>query len=151
METESLRRSTRVRKPVKHYAAEQAEEDEIVLSAPPPKRKKKATAEDDDANTFENSKPAKKATKKTTTHDDVANRDEDSKPSKNNTNKTRVIKQVYATDEGPVVAEASSKPKPKRTATNSSWHADAAERRIAVRNRNVRQLAPGQTETRLKE
>lgn len=39
---------------------------------------------------------------------------------------------------------------PMRTQSNSSWHGDAAERRIAVKNRNVPRLAPGQKETRLR-
>ena len=131
MATEGLRRSTRIRKPVKSYAAEQAEEDEAPLKAAPTKRKRKAATDgDDDEDSVDTAKPAKKAPKK-------------AKSTKQN--------ETDDAEERPKKAAKASSSKAKRTATNRSWHADAAERRIAVNNRNVTKLRPGQQEARLRE
>ena len=135
METDGVRRSTRVRKPVKTYAVEQAEENDLIFANAPlePKRKRKAPLDDEHSDS-ETSKPTKKA-------------------AKNMKSKTTQIDDDDAADG----ATTSSKPtraaslsKPKRASTNSSWHASAAERRIAVSKRNVRQLSPGEEETRLR-
>ena len=126
MATEGLRRSTRVRKQVKSYADEQAEYNAVVFDAAPPKRKRKAPVDDHDS--IEIAKPAKKPTKKSKEEGDAKGEGASS-----------------------IKAAKASSSKPKRTVTNKSWHESAAERRIAVNNRNVRKLAPGQQETRLRE
>ena len=126
MAEEGLRRSTRVRKPVKSYAVEQAEESELALSAPPPKLKRKHSEDDENADS------------------------ETPKPAKTKMSKASKQTESDSADGNGVKAPKALSSKAKRTSTNSSWHADAAERRIAARNRNVKQLMPGDQETRLK-
>ena len=126
MAAEGPRRSTRVRTQVKSYADEQAEERDNAVKAKASKGKRKSITED---NEVEDTKPAKKVKKSANSTD-------------NNDDAT-------ASSAGKKRAKAPSS-KPKRTATNSSWHGDAAERRIAVANRNTRRLASGQEETRLR-
>lgn len=126
MATDEPRRSTRVRTQVKSYADEQAEERDKVVKAKASKGKRKSNADDDEVQTKKPAKKAKKAAKSTDVDDDTT-----------------------ATNAGARAAKASSS-KPKRTATNSSWHGDAAERRIAVTNCNIRRLAEGQEERRLR-
>lgn len=126
MATEGPRRSTRVRTQVKSYADEQAEEGDNAVKAKTSKAKRKSNADDDEVETKKPSKKAKKAAKSTGVDDDGTGTDEGERPPK------------------------ATSSKPRRTATNSSWHGDAAERRIAVTNRNIRRIAEGQEERRLR-
>ena len=122
MATEAPRRSTRVRTQVKSYADEQA--DDVA------NRKRKSTSQD--VTESATKKPAKKSKKTQKTQDSDG----------------------YEEDVAPPITQKASKAasnKPKRTATNSSWHGEAAQRRIAATNRKVKRLAPGQEETRLRE
>lgn len=142
MAVESLRRSTRARKPVQSYAAEQAEnEDDAVKTKTASKGKKKRTIKEvdvydgDDAytNTIEvaASSPAKKPkkkTKKSAEYDDDDVREDGS-----------IKKGLSLFFAGHDVAPE-----------GSSWHADAAERRIASSKRQISKLAQGQEETRLR-
>ena len=117
-----MRRSTRVRKAVKTYAEEQAVHAEEPASAPPPKRKRKKPDNDEDEESVP--EPTKKASKK--------------KVKDNN-------------DDAAAVSEtkkAYKAPKPRVDAP--SWHAEVSAKRIAANNRNVRRLAPGQAEKRLR-
>ena len=123
MATQEPRRSGRVRKQVKSYADEQAED---VATASSSKRKRDTTQDEEEA-------PKKKPNKKTKQAQKSTDADEATTISE------KVIKPAKA-----------SSSKPSRTATNSSWHGDAAERRIKANNRNVRKLAPGQEERRLR-
>lgn len=132
MATEGLRQSTRVRQPVKNYAEQalQNEEDELASNAPPPKRKRKKSVDDVESN--HGAAKAPKRAKK------VAKAPEGSSP------------KASSAAGGKKPAKATSS-KPKRSTTNNSWHADAAERRIAVSKRNTEKLGPDEPETRLRE
>jgi len=145
METEGLRRSGRIRKPVKTYAQEQAEDadaDELAFNAPPPKRQKRNTPIDltDDLD-----------------HADPVTASVGAQKSKTITKrgkKAKVTEQDDDADE-PAPSQASKKRKKgtagvKATSADTSWHAAAAERRIAARQKRVRSLAPGQEEQRLR-
>ena len=123
MSVQEPRRSGRVRTQVKSYADEQAGD---VAKANSSKRKR-VTAQEEEA------APQKKSSKKRKHGEKSTDADETAAPSEKAT--------------GPAKASSS---KPTRTATNSSWHGDAAERRIKANNRNVRKLAPGQEERRLR-
>lgn len=142
MAVEGLRRSTRARKPVQSYAAEQAEnEDENVKTKQAPKGKTKRSIKEVDVydgdetytNTIEvaGSSPAKKPkkkTKKSAEHEDGDVHEDGS------------IKEglsLFFADHD-VAAQG------------SSWHADAAERRIASSKRQIKKLGAGQEETRLR-
>ena len=102
-----------------------------LLKTQPNKRKRKSVVDnDDDFAEMEATKPTKKAGKKSK----LAEQDEDTTEKKTSTKKT----------------PKASLSKPKRTTTDSSWHADAAERRIAANERKVQQVQPGQAEKRLR-
>lgn len=130
MATEGVRRSTRKRIQVKSYAEEQAEDSAVAIEAAPPKRKRKAPSNNDGDDEIDTTGPITRASEKSKTSKEgnAALKEDSSRKS----------------------AKAASS-KPKRTATNVSWHESAAVRRIAVNNRNIRQLVPGQQEKRLRE
>lgn len=133
MAEEGLRRSTRVRTAVQSYAVAQAEEaDELVLRAPPLKRKKKnANIDDFDvqltapdvSSDAEVTKVVKKRTKKVTATKETTFETVPSQPSK----------------------------KRKKTTTDTSWHAEAAENRIIRTKQQTKKLAPGKQEKRLRD
>lgn len=97
------------------------EQADNVVKAAAPKRKRKSDTADEEV---ESKKPAKK---------------------------TKEAPKPNGPDDSVAVSAPAKKAKPSRTATNRSWHGDAAERRIAVNNRNIRRLVPGQEETRERE
>lgn len=137
MAVAGLRRSTRARKPVKSYAEEQAEANHDVADQPPSKKRKTAShpkqleakdseyeSEGEELTVKSSGSKKSKASKKSAGDSPV-------------TGWTKKGRSVFVVD-------------PKTIPTDTSWHASAAERRIAVRQRDVRHLAPGEQETRLK-
>lgn len=142
MAEEGLRRSTRVRKQVKSYAAEQAEEEERGLSVQAPKRKRKQPVyhdddddeqgnDDDYANDVDGFVPV--PTRKVKKKSKSLNEDDEARAD----GWTKKGVHLFVTD-------------PKSISTDNSWHADAAERRIAASKRNVTKLARGEEEKRLR-
>lgn len=131
-----------MRRPIKTYAEEQAEkEDELAISAPPPKRKKGAHKEgvgekaadaiqNSDASEVEVAKPARKRGTKAMTGKPAADEPTSSQSPKKLKKGTAAVR--------------------KKT-TDTSWHADAAERRVVRTKQQTRTLAPGQEETRLRD
>ena len=143
METDGLRRSGRIRKPVKTYAQEQAEgADELALIAPPPKRKKESAVTDitDDANDADFAGPSAEV--------DVT------KATKKRGKKSKTTKQD-ADEEETAASEPAKKRKrasttTKRAPADTSWHAVAAERKIAKAKSQIRKVLPGREEKRLR-
>lgn len=136
MATQDVRRSTRVRKPVKSYAAEQAQQaeeaEELALSAPPSKRKKKGAnkVDTDVGYSPADASPEAKVAKTT------------KKPGR----KAKVSKQI---EDDPAPSQPSKKRKIAAT-TNTSWHASAAENRIIRTKQQIKTLAPGKEEKRMR-
>ncbi|KAK4549665.1 hypothetical protein LTR36_004966 [Oleoguttula mirabilis] len=136
MATDGLRRSTRVRRAVKSYAAEQAEEaDELALKGPPTKRKKKIADADDADVQFAAA--------------DASSEVEVTKVIKKRGKKTKVSKEIV--DE-PVPSQPSKKRKKAASTAkrDNDWHASAAENRIIRTKQQTKKLAPGAEETRLR-
>lgn len=130
--TEGPRRSTRSRKQVKTYAEEQAEQNDVATHTIPQKgKRKKPIDSDEETKVFKPEKSTKKASKKKKTEEESSDEQDE------NIGKTRVRKGVKR-----LVYKVEAEPE--------NWHADAAERRIAVAKRNVQKLYPGEEETRLK-
>lgn len=136
---EGLRRSTRAKEQVKSYAAQQAgSEDSAARSKPASKGKKKRAAKDANDNDVE-----------------VYDADGDFVMTGKSKKKAKKSSEVKGGDE--TREDGSSKKGPSLffegagpTPGDSHWHADGAERRIATSKRNVKKLAPGKQETRLR-
>lgn len=133
---EGLRRSTRARKQVKSYAAEQAE-NEDAEKKPVTKRKRKQTVEQIDAEERDEDY----------TSDDVV---QESAPKKKSKKKKSVEKDPDTREDGSIKKGPSLFFEGGNNASEgASWHASAAERQIAASRRNLKKLKPGQKETRL--
>ena len=138
MATEGLTRSTRVRTAAQTYADEQAEDAKLALSAPSKQKKK---SELDLAASRE-----RKRTTNNEDNDDCLDLDDAPKTATKKRGKQAKPKDTAADDS----AEPKPTKKPKKAATNTNWHASAAETRIVRNNQRIKKLAPGHDERRLR-
>ena len=157
MATEGVRRSGRVRNPVKTYAVEQ---QDVEAAAPVPKRKRKAAISDDAAEDDHAVRaPAKRSKKKASAADlssDAAFEVEEEvakKPAKKPAKKGKKADWPPPLDQQVRVPPHSKYypvPVGPKSEKGKGWHGDAAELRIQRTESRVRQLAPGEKEVRLR-
>ncbi len=154
MAVEGVRRSTRARKPVKSYAAEQAEVDELVVTAPPQKRKRTQVQDSEDDEDYSRAQeaelieqPKAKAAKKSKKS---KKDDDDDEPI---TGWTKRGLSCFVVDPKTIVNKRKPKSKDKDTnfeESTTAWHASAALRRAERVRSSVPKLGLGKKETRLR-
>ncbi|KAK5133978.1 hypothetical protein LTR08_007098 [Meristemomyces frigidus] len=143
MATEGLRRSTRVRTAVKSYADEQAEKDsELALNAPLKRKKKTADADESTSGA-----PPTKRKKKSGDEDEAYSAPDLALDVTTRKRGKKAKSTKAATDD---LTEAKPRKKPKKAAADVSWHAAAAETRIARNIQRIEPLAPGEDKERLR-